>query len=641
MNRKQKIIVSITGIFIVLLALVGLTYGYYITRITGNSKSKSISITTADDLKLTYDDGTEGVVGEEKIYPSNKEYTKTFTIKNEGKSNGDYGIYLIDVINTFERKDDIKYIMSCTTDGTLPCGEVVEETTFPSGISQLSTATIEPNKTHTYTFKFTYLDTGTDQSVDMGKKLEAKIQIYGKNNKNLIIPYETDTLAYNILNNASNERNEISLILDGSVESKVANEPSSSDNVKINPKKYPQILTNATNYYIAYACDYTIDGDYLVLGTEDCPVTITDVKYINNEEMRNNLKGKFAIWGTSTSINTSGISKLNKITEYDEGFTDTAFKYFSFWSWNSVEKIIATTEDDYGTSYYYRGGVENNYVNFAGMCWRIVRIQGDGSTKLILEDKDELCNPLMDADWKIKTGNYGYNSIESSVPNKYFNLANYLNPSEESSANAMSTVFKNFQLNELKNHLSYLKSGDWCLGDTTPYIKTNGEYTPINEEEKMNILNNGTFYEEYNEWYFEKEIYYDSYVRLYGNTTKTPTLKCTGNMLNNWADKTPMYVGTLTADEVVYAGTSTSTPNYNYYLLNPNYNTIYSIPTLSLSQLHYYGNDTVLNLTYEGYLLTYYTDVNIDMDLRPSVILKPGVNLSVGDGTIEKPYEVK
>jgi hypothetical protein len=40
--------------------------------------------------------------------------------------------------------------------------------------------------------------------------------------------------------------------------------------------------------------------------------------------------------------------------------------------------------DDYGTSYYFRGNITNNFVSFAGMCWRIVRVTGDGSIKLAL-----------------------------------------------------------------------------------------------------------------------------------------------------------------------------------------------------------------------------------------------------------------
>ena len=49
------------------------------------------------------------------------------------------------------------------------------------------------------------------------------------------------------------------------------------------------------------------------------------------------------------------------------------------------EKILSKTEDEEGTSYYYRGTVNNNYVNFANMCWRIVRVTGNGSVKLIFE----------------------------------------------------------------------------------------------------------------------------------------------------------------------------------------------------------------------------------------------------------------
>ena len=41
------------------------------------------------------------------------------------------------------------------------------------------------------------------------------------------------------------------------------------------------------------------------------------------------------------------------------------------------------TEDDDGTSYYFRGAIDNNYVSFANQLWRIVRINGDGSIRLI------------------------------------------------------------------------------------------------------------------------------------------------------------------------------------------------------------------------------------------------------------------
>lgn len=44
--------------------------------------------------------------------------------------------------------------------------------------------------------------------------------------------------------------------------------------------------------------------------------------------------------------------------------------------------------DDYGTSYYFRGNVTNNYLSFAGKQWRIIRINGDGTIRIISTDPD-------------------------------------------------------------------------------------------------------------------------------------------------------------------------------------------------------------------------------------------------------------
>ena len=56
------------------------------------------------------------------------------------------------------------------------------------------------------------------------------------------------------------------------------------------------------------------------------------------------------------------------------------------------EKTLRKDTDDYGITYYYRGNVKDNYLTLGNMCWRIVRIEGDGSIKLILEDKTGSCS---------------------------------------------------------------------------------------------------------------------------------------------------------------------------------------------------------------------------------------------------------
>ena len=631
MNRKQRIIVSITGIFIVMLALVGLTYAYFLTRITGNENPKSISVTTAN-LQLLYEDDTNQVVTEERLMPSDTVYTKSFTVKNQGNANIDYGVYLINVINTFERKDDIKYTMECTTNGTLPCGAVATETTFPSGISELSTATIEPQKTHTYTFKFTYKDSGTDQSVDMNKKLEAKIQIFGESGDGTILPYEEGTLAYNIINRAKSSLNDITLVTDGSIESRVANYTSTSTFGKTNPTSYPQELSNATNYYIAYACDYSINasGQFSLVGTDDCPITTISTKYTNSAEMISALKGKFAMWKTSASITTTNQSSLYKISDKDADFEQAKFKYISVNKYVSTEKVIATTQDDYGTSYYYRGGVENNYVTFANKCWRIVRIAGDGSVKLVLEDQDEPCSTNMNGNWNIPvsnaegastSGNFGYTV---NANDQY--LLNYLN----GDSNSMASAFKNFQTTELSSYLSDLKEGEWCLADKA-YASESADVataTPLTEAEKQAIQADWGYY------------YYDSYVRLMGNSTKQPTLKCNGTKMDKFADKTTMYVGALTADEIVYAGADANwNENYAYYLLN-DYQRVKSLWWWALSPSGFGSNyDVAFSVTGDGNLNS--NRVNYTRALRPSVSLKSSTLINAGgEGTLAKPYEV-
>ena len=70
------------------------------------------------------------------------------------------------------------------------------------------------------------------------------------------------------------------------------------------------------------------------------------------------------------------------------------------------EGLISSVDDD-GASYYFRGSVDNNYVSFAGLIWRIVRINGDGSVRLILDSvTDTLAN--------YHTENEGYEDFSKS-----------------------------------------------------------------------------------------------------------------------------------------------------------------------------------------------------------------------------------
>ena len=313
---------------------------------------------------------------------------------------------------------------------------------------------------------------------------------------------------------------------------------------------------------------------------------------------------------------------------------------------NSTEADLSYAMDDYGKSFYFRGNVKNNYVDFAGMCWRAVRIAGDESIKLILEDQDNVCAES-DGNWNIpttvggntKTSKLGYTQYDAdaltasdgtkNTETKY--VMDYLN-GETNSTNSVAIAFKNFQtglnskVGASKTLEDYLKVGDWCLNNKA-YASSSNNSTELTSQEILDKRVNGVTF------------YYDSGVRLHGKSTKEPTFKCNGVNMNKFADNTDMYVGTLTSDELVYAGGKVNTSNPNYYLIN-NYQSTNSLNFWSLSPHAFYGiSDDAYRVKYDGNVD--YNWVISNLALRPSVNLKKGVLISSGIGTQTDPYVIE
>ena len=55
---------------------------------------------------------------------------------------------------------------------------------------------------------------------------------------------------------------------------------------------------------------------------------------------------------------------------------------------SKISNGLYAAEDDYGTSYYFRGNV-SNYVDFAGFKWKIIRINGDGTLRITISAYEE------------------------------------------------------------------------------------------------------------------------------------------------------------------------------------------------------------------------------------------------------------
>ena len=94
--------------------------------------------------------------------------------------------------------------------------------------------------------------------------------------------------------------------------------------------------------------------------------------------------GDITIYQVTGATKTTGTTKLNNVT-YDSitynlsaiTLTETELEA------DKSDKGLYQAADDYGTTYYYRGNIKNNNVYFAGFYWQIVRINGDGSIRLM------------------------------------------------------------------------------------------------------------------------------------------------------------------------------------------------------------------------------------------------------------------
>ena len=93
---------------------------------------------------------------------------------------------------------------------------------------------------------------------------------------------------------------------------------------------------------------------------------------------------------TSTSCDTmylltKATSSINQTTQ-QVTYNLTKYNYTAtILSYDNSESGLYSTADDEGISYYYRGIVGGNYVKFANKYWRIVRINGDNSVRLIYD----------------------------------------------------------------------------------------------------------------------------------------------------------------------------------------------------------------------------------------------------------------
>ena len=629
---KKRIIISLISILILIMALFGITYAYFTTKAKGNEDDKSASV-TAGKLEVTYKEGNGEIIAE-KLMPGDVVASKTFSVVNTGTATTDYLVIVENVINTLVNNEDLEYELVCNSSITgKNCNG--SKTSFPNKKASLVKNSIDKEEVQNYTLTLTYKETNKDQSSDMDKVISAKVNI---STEERFTPFDEGTFAYTIYNNAKNATGDKTIYQET---------PTTSPGNAVSTYKFltdPNTVLEGNASTMSVSSTY--QGYYWIYGTgytikeKTGYFTLTGVNSLSSSsktyaDMYSDLVGKYLIsnivssnsvsnTSTANPKQTSNISSIYKVT----AATSSQITYKKILPQTvGIEKTLSKTEDDYGDTYYFRGSVTDNYVNFANICWRIVRIAGDGSVKLILEDQNTTCDSATyTGNWNLGNANFGYDS-STYGSSKY--IMNYLNPVTNSSS-ALVNKFKTFQTSKLSSYLDKLKAGDWCLDDTAYASSSSTSGTPLTEEEKINYYNGTT----------SGSFYYDSRIRLYGQSTKTPTNKCNGTILNKYNDNTDMYVATITADEIVYAGGKTYSNNYGYYLLN-DYQRKNSNYWWALSHSAWIGNhDRSFYVDGNGHL-TNDVIVIATASARPSISLSSSTSISGGDGTQQNPYIVK
>ena len=300
------------------------------------------------------------------------------------------------------------------------------------------------------------------------------------------------------------------------------------------------------------------------------------------------------------------------------------------------EALLASAEDDYGTSYYFRGAVTNNYVEFANKCWRIVRVGGDDSVKLILHNDNtkKVANPFDAANnstsaafarYSGTTYTSAFNSSHNDnayVGFKYgtAGASDYATTHANTNNSTILTNLETWYNNNLKTYADAIADTVWCNDKTNVEDKT---YNPWSYGGNATGLGYGT-----------NKTYYGATQRLVSTSGSAggtgPSLKC-----NSGLSKITSKIGLITVDELAFAGYAYELQNTTTYLQENATNTYW----WSLSPLDFnLGSAGVWNVG-EGSFGR--SSAGSTLEVRPSISIVSSATISGGFGTSEDPYVVE
>ena len=620
-DNKKKRLKLYYGLLITVLCIIGVSFAWFRLYLS-QTENNTIASRTCFNTTLTEDTSKISLTDAFPITDEDglKQPPFTFTIKNNCNS---YVKVYITIDSTYRESTNTSYLkdnymkVNISPKGT---------TTGKSVILGSQTLTDLENNRKGYIIVNTELKANEEKSYDLRIWMDSSVTTEQGLNKNwsgkIVVvssaaTYEP-TFAETIL--ANNEvkapittpGKEVSAHIKDDVESKTTN-----------------VSSTYQAYYFTYGTGYEANGTIFNL----TGATVTSDTYVNSYS---SLVGKYLV-SSSASSNGSRTAGAMKTTTnlsgvyYVVSATSSSYAYKQITSnKNTTEALLASAEDDYGTSYYFRGAVKNNYVEFANKCWKIVRIVGDGSVKLVLHNDNTAgaTNPCSSANNNTNAAFAHFNGttylsdFNSNIGDNASIGLMYGTPGSNDYASThantnKSTILTNLETwytNNLVTYTDKLSDTIWCNDKST----------------ETGALGYGL-----------KGTYYSAASRVRAGK---PSLKCSNDNNNGKLSKFTVSdttngngnltykIGLLTADEIMFAGFKNSVSNSSTYLQENANNEWWTLSPLEFSEL-------------SG---TYLCAVQIDMfgggvsniAVRPAISLVSSLKLSSGSGTSEDPYVV-
>ena len=206
--------------------------------------------------------------------------------------------------------------------------------------------------------------------------------------------------------------------------------------------------------------DFSDGNDYYMIGTTSTSGTTM-----------------YKVTGMTVSTNSSTGAKTYSLTVYP--YTARVNSYD-----NSTMGMYASSDND-GTSYYYRGAVAGNYVKMADKFWRIIRVNGDGTLRLIYDGTSGHANGETSSNRQVTTR--AFNSWWSD--NAYVGYM-YGDPSD----NQISEADVAFTYTGLNPSSKYYFGTSYTFDEASNTFKLDGDLVQATLTEYGNQYNNDGYY---------------------------------------------------------------------------------------------------------------------------------------------------